>query len=171
MKLKPLFVLAMASLLFARIADAHCPLCTIGAGALAGSAAWLGVSKSVIGVFIGAFAVSTGWWMARLIKKKVIPYQMPAIILASYLLTVLPLIPLLKDYHPLYLSWLGTYGTTYAIDVFLLGSIVGGIIVCITPWLSAKLTALRKGNLIPYQGISLTFGLLFIAGIIMQVVA
>ncbi|MEK6817278.1 MAG: hypothetical protein AABX80_00600, partial [Nanoarchaeota archaeon] len=54
---------------------AHCPLCTIGAGALGAGAIWLGVSPVVVALFIGAFAMSMGMWFARIIKKQYIPFQ------------------------------------------------------------------------------------------------
>lgn len=47
-----------------RATFAHCPLCTIGAGAAAVGAAWLGVSYMVIGVFLGAFGLAIGLWTA-----------------------------------------------------------------------------------------------------------
>jgi len=154
------------------IARAHCPLCTVGAAAAAGGAAYLGVDKAVIGIFLGAFAVSTGWWIARMIKKQFIPYQLPALVVFSFLSTILPVIPLLKDIHPWYVAIAGPYGSllhsTYVIDWFVIGAIVGGAIVCITPWLSQRLTKLRKGKFIPYQGIILTFVLLLLSGIIVQ---
>mgnify|MGYP006929334256 CR=1 FL=1 len=58
------------SIFSARIVSAHCPLCTIGAGAAAGAAIWLGISKVVVAMFIGAFAMSMGMWFSRIIKKQ-----------------------------------------------------------------------------------------------------
>ncbi len=49
---------------------AHCPLCTGAIGAAAVSAKMMGVDSSIIGVFIGAFGISTGIWAARWIAKK-----------------------------------------------------------------------------------------------------
>ena len=55
---------------FSEFVSAHCPLCTAGAAIAAGGAIYLGVSVIVVGLFIGAFAVSTGWWVAKIIKKQ-----------------------------------------------------------------------------------------------------
>ncbi|MBI4454145.1 hypothetical protein HY636_05875 [Candidatus Woesearchaeota archaeon] len=160
--------------------SAHCPLCTVGAAFAAGGAAYLGVSRAVIGVFIGAFAVSTGLWFARIIKKKYLeqkPMYVSAtltvvLVLGSYLSTILPLIPLLKDVKPLMVSVMGGYGSllnrTYMVDYYLITSIIGAIIVLSAPWISAKISALRLGRHLPYQGIVLTFVLLIITGFIFQ---
>ncbi|HLC65430.1 MAG TPA: hypothetical protein VJI46_04890 [Candidatus Nanoarchaeia archaeon] len=140
---------------------AHCPLCTVGAAAAAGGAAYLGVSNVVIGIFIGAFAVSMGWWVSRLIKRQFVRFQMPLIILLSFATTVIPMMPLIKGYYPLYVSVIGDYGGIYLINLFLAGSFAGGFIVSITPWLSKKIGDLR-GNMLPYQGIVLTFLMLIL---------
>ncbi|MBI2207930.1 hypothetical protein HYU50_00375 [Candidatus Woesearchaeota archaeon] len=166
----PLFLALMQS------AYAHCPLCTIGAAAAAGGAAWLGVSKIVIGVFIGAFAVSIGWWISNLIKKQYIPFQKPLIILFSFLTTVFPLLGLevMRSNYPLLVSFFGDYGSllnrTYILNLFLVGSILGGLIVSITPWFSIKITKLRDGKMLPYQGILLTFLLLVISSAIIEAI-
>ena len=155
-------------------AFAHCPLCTAGAAIAAGGAMWLGVNATVIGLFVGAFAVSLGWWISRIIKKQYVPYQKWIIIIISFVTTVLPLLPIMTPLYPLYISIAGDYGSllnrTYAVNLFLAGSVVGAGIVSLTPWLSAKLTKIRKGKQLPFQGIALTFVLLIIIGIIIQLV-
>ena len=107
MRLKKLLALALfPNLLFIKSVYAHCPLCTAGAAVAAGGAAWLGISKAAIGIFIGAFAVSTGWWASNLL----------------------------------------------------------------TPWLSKKITELRNGKMLPYQGIMLTFALLVILSVAVELI-
>ena len=175
MKLKkflglPLFLALMQS------AYAHCPLCTVGAAAAAGGAAWLGVSKVVIGVFIGAFAVSIGWWVSTLIKKQYVPFQRPLIILFSFVTTIFPLLGLdvMQSIYPVYVSLAGDYGSllnrTYILNLFLIGSILGGLMVSVTPWLSRKITIMRNGKMLPYQGILLTFLLLVISSAIIEAI-
>src|SRR3989344_4297792 len=111
MKLKKLLSLPLFFVLM-QSAYAHCPLCTVGAAAAAGGAAWLGVSKIVIGVFIGAFAVSIGWWVSNLIKKGYVPFQGPLIILFSFATTVFPLLSLevMRSNYPLLITLAGDYG-------------------------------------------------------------
>ncbi len=170
MKMKKLFPLFFLPF-FVKSVNAHCPLCTVGAAAAAGGAAWLGVNNAVIGVFLGAFAVSMGWWVSKLIKKQYVPYQMALIILFSFATTIFPLLPLITGFYPLYISMMGDYGSllnrTYLVNLFLFGSIIGGIIVSVTPWLSKKISDSR-GKTLPYQGIILTFALLIILGIFLQ---
>ena len=149
---------------------AHCPLCTIGAAAAAGGAAYFGVNQAAIGVFIGAFAVSTGWWVSRMLKEYV-PRQRELLIGLSFLLTIIPIMAILTDFTPIYVSLIGQYGgllnRTYLLNLFLVGSIVGGAVVCMAPWVSERVTQLR-GRRIPYQGVTLTFLLLFMTAGVLQ---
>ena len=170
--MKKLLFLLFPFLLLVPSVLAHCPLCTIGAAAAAGGAAYFGVSQIIIGLFTGAFAVSIGWWISRLIKKKYIPLQRTAIVLFSFATTIFPLMPLLTDMKPYYLSWFGDYGSlfnrTYLINMFLVGSIIGGIVVCFTPWLSDKISKMRGNRTLPFQGTALTLIILAIISLIIQ---
>ena len=151
-------------------AQAHCPLCTVGAGAAAALAAWFGVKIMVIGVFLGAFALAMGLWIARLIKYR-FPYKGLLLGLASFLLTIFPLQPLFQDYTSLYITWGGKYGSifnrTYVLDRFVIGAVIGAVILAAVPFLS-KWIAKKRGKLIPYQGIILVFASLFLVALILQ---
>ena len=164
---KLLLGLALPILLIETV-SAHCPLCTIGAGAAAGGAIWLGVSKVVIGLFIGAFAMSMGMWFSRIIKKQYIPFQKTAIIGIVFLTTVLPLLPIFSAIGPLYISFMGIYGTTYAVNYSLASSFLGGIITFISPGLNKKIKEKRNGKGIPFQSILITFILLAISALLIQ---
>src|SRR3989344_6151701 len=76
----------------APIAYAHCPLCTAAVGAAAVSAKYYGMDISIIGLMIGAFGISTGLWFGLKLKKQFFKFQLPVIVLLSFLLTVLPLL-------------------------------------------------------------------------------
>lgn len=163
----------IAIIVSAKPALAHCPLCTIGAGLVAGGAAWLGVKYAVIGIFLGAFSFALGFWISTMIKKKYIPYQNWVLGLISFLTTILPLRPLLEDYGSLFISLSGDYGSllnrTYLIDKFFVGSLAGAIILMISPYISKALTKSRKGKMLwSYQGMAITFALLIFAGLITQ---
>lgn len=149
--------------------SAHCPLCTIGAGAAAAGAVWLGVSKVVAALFIGAFAMSMGMWFSRIVKKQYVPLQKVWIVLIIFLTTVLPLMSIFKAIGPLYIPFIGDYGTTYALNYSLISSLFGGLIVFISPKLSSKITKLRNGKTISFQGIILTLSILVIFGMIIQI--
>ncbi|MBI4447947.1 hypothetical protein HY643_03125 [Candidatus Woesearchaeota archaeon] len=175
MRLKKLLLLTPFSFLFLLSeVSAHCPLCTVGAVALAGGATLIGVNQAAIGLFIGAFAASMGWWVSGLIKKKYIPGQRAALVLFSFATTVIPLLKLMDGIKPVYISLIGNYGSllnrTYILNLFLVGSILGLIVVSLTPWISKKIVNLRNGKLMPFQGVLLTFVLLLIGAVLMQLI-
>ena len=148
---------------------AHCPLCVVGAGAAGAAAMWLGVSKVVVALFLGAFAMAMGMWFARIIKKKYIPLQNFLIVALIFFTTVLPLMPLFKALGPLYLSFIGDYGTTYVFNYSLASSFLGGIIVLSTPSISKAITKKRNYKTFPFQGTLLTLILLIIVGVLIQI--
>ncbi len=169
-------IFLLASLIFGvQSVEAHCPLCTAGAAALGGGAMWLGISPIVIGLFIGGFAAALGLWVNRIIKTKKIRYQEQLVILAMFLLTVIPLLPIMGSLIGIPVSIAGGYGsllnTVYMVDVFLVGSIIGGVIVLASPWLSRKITEIRKGQKIPYQGMAVTLATMLVLGVALQLLA
>ena len=168
---KKIFVIPaflILSVFLAEFVSAHCPLCTMGAGAAAAGAVWLGVSKVVVALFIGGFAMSMGMWFSKLIKKKYIPFQKTVIVLVVFLTTVIPLMPLFTAIGPLYLSFMGEYGKTYAIDYSLISSLFGGLVVFSSPSISKMITKIRGGKIISFQGVMITLSLLVVLGILIQ---
>jgi len=165
-----LFLLGIFLPFFIKSVSAHCPLCTIGAGAGAGLAAYLGVSKVVIGLFMGAFAMSMGMWFARWAdkKKKIIPFQKTLIIAIVFLTTVIPLMPIFSAIGPLYIPFMGEYGTTYAFNYSIISTLFGGFLVFVSPRINRKLKEKTKKS-IPFQGILITFVLLLIFSGIIEV--
>lgn len=151
---------------------AHCPLCTAGAGALAVGAAYLGISTYVVGIFIGAFAFALGMWMSRIIKKEYIRHQKQIVVGLVLITTIIPLMPLLQHYVSFNVYWFGEYGTpfnrTYMISRFLIGSLIGAAIMYISPIVSLAASRIKNRRLFPYQGIVITFAMLFIASLFMQ---
>ncbi len=154
-----------------QVASAHCPLCTAGAGALAILAASLGVSSIIVGILIGAFSLALGLWLSNMVKKQYLPYQKLLLTAVIFLGTVIPIMPLVQAYGPLYLSLGGEYGTlwhnTYTVNLYLFGVVMGAIIMLIAPLLSRFLTRVR-GRQFPYQGLVITFSLLIIVSLIVQ---
>lgn len=164
-----LIISGLGALLLSNHVYAHCPLCTAGAGVAAAGAAWLGVNSTVIGILLGAFALALGLWIGGMIKRPSIKYQRGLIGIFSFLTTVLPLQPMLKDDTSIYISMAGDYGSllnrTYLIDRFLVGSLMGAGILIAAPYLSQVLTQVRRGKMFPYQGLCITFGLLFMVSL------
>jgi len=167
-----LFLSSIFALVLTPKVLAHCPLCTIGAGVAAAGAVWLGVSKVVVALFIGAFAMSMGMWFSKVAGKKgnYIPFQPLLIITGIFVFTVWPLMPLFEAIGPVYLSFIGEYGRTYAFNYSLISALFGGLIVFVSPHLSKKITKIRNGRIIPFQGIVLTLLILIITGGIVQLI-
>lgn len=173
--MKKLFASVITLLAFTpKFVLAHCPLCTAGAGVLAVGAASLGVSSVVVGILIGAFGLALSLWLAGLVKKRYFRYQKSTLTLAIFLITVVPIMPLVQDYAPFYVALLGEYGTllhnTYTINLYLLGSTLGALVVASTPHISRFITNVR-GKQIPYQGLSITFLLLILGSLIAQLLS
>lgn len=172
MKKKNILLFAAVGALVPTVAKAHCPLCTAGAGVLAIAAASFGVSTMAIGVFIGAFAVALGLWMARLVKKQYVKYQQHIIMVLTFLATIFPMMPLITEYMSFNLYWFGTYGSvfnrTYVVHGFLVGSFIGAMLMLLGPYISVWVKRMRKGKLFPYQGIFITLALLVLTSLFIQ---
>lgn len=94
------------------------------------------------------------------------------LIILSFLSIVLPLKLYFYETSSFYLYLFGDYGSlfnrTYVYDKFLVGSILGGLILLISPLVSKKIVQLRQGKVFPYQGLIITFVLLAIVSIFFQ---
>lgn len=171
MKKIGLVISGLSLLLLPRLALAHCPLCTIGAGAAAMGASLLGIGSISIGIFIGAFGWALGLWIGRLLPRR-FRYQDWALGLFSFVFTVWPLTPLMPGYFSYYLMWGGDYGSltnrTYIFSHFWFGSILGSLILLAAPTISSWVSKQRGNKLFPYQGMLITFGLLFLISLLIE---
>ena len=162
---------SLISVLIPATALAHCPLCTAGAGLVFLGAYWIGVNGLTIGVLMGALALAFGLWMATLLKKKFVPQQDNIIGIFSWATTLIPLQEVFSDYTSIYIDWGGDYGTlfnrTYPLNLYLVGGIVGGLILYMAPWLSRSVSQWR-GKTIPFQGMIITFVLLILTSLVTQ---
>lgn len=160
--MKKILSIASISSLFGLIptVSAHCPLCTIAAGAGIGAARFYGVDDSMVGLFLGAFIVSTALWFNRWLKTKIdLPLQKFLVVFASFLLLIGPLylagiinnFETVKAIPTLSMWGLGIFG----IDKLLLGTIVGTLFVFISFSLSDHIKKKNGKVLFPYQGIIL----------------
>ena len=150
--------------------SAHCPLCTAAVGAAALSAKYFGVDVSIIGLLIGAFAVSTGLWVALKVKRY-FKFQTALIVLVSFFLTVIPLRAIGGESLYMPMLWFGASGTmfnkVYWVDKLLLGSVLGGIITLFSYWLHLHIKKVHGKVIVPFQGIILTVGLLVLSSTVM----
>ena len=151
--------------------SAHCPLCTVAVGAAAVSAKYYGLDVSIIGLLIGAFGISTGLWAGLKIRKEFFKFQLPIIVLASFLLTVVPLLYISNDtvYFPLLLF--GKAGSilnkVYWVNKVLLGSIIGGLVTLFAYYSHVYMKKINGKVLFQFQGIALTLAFLFASGLSM----
>lgn len=151
----------------ASLVHAHCPLCTAAVGAGILGAQFFGLGEGIIGLFVGAFAVSTGLWIAKKIKHSIIPLQTPIIILLSWILTIIPLQGLSTQtlYVPILLG--GEPGTLFNQVLFLnkifIGSILGGIVSLLAWEFHHRLKTHHGKVLFPFQGVALTLLALLVA--------
>lgn len=150
---------------------AHCPLCTAGAIAAGGVAAWLGVSELTVGIFIGAASLSLGWWSAKQIKKQYVQFQTFFVSSFIFLTIILPAIPFMPSVSSIYLSWFGEYGFVYAVNSFLVGSLIGAAIALAAPWVSRLIIKARGDLAFPFQGVIVTLTALVIASALVELLA
>lgn len=145
------------------LVNAHCPLCTGAAIAGVGVARFMGVDDSIVGLFLGAFIISTALWFSKwLVKKKVkIPFQEIALVLLSFFLLVFSLytvglitnFEMIKSMPEYSMLGMGIYG----IDKLFFGIITGSLAIWMSFTLSDYIKEKRGRILWPYQGISFMF--------------
>ncbi len=154
--LLPLSILFSLTLL-STSALAHCPLCTAAVGTGLIAARSFGLDDSLVGLWVGAFIVSTAFWADRVIKKRWNRssfLQSSVLLAASFLLTIIPLY---------------TTGTILfspsIIDNFLAGSLLGLALTLLSFRLNRSL---RTGRQLPFQPIILVIMILTISTFALQ---
>lgn len=152
---------ALAFLFFSNIvnlASAMCPLCVAGAAAGLAIARYYGVDDAIVGLWLGALAVSTGLWLAKVVgsrTKRKIPLQSAMVFSAVVIATVVPFY-----FAGFFRGMPGMSDELFGINKVLFGVIVGSVATYAGGPLSQKIKKLRKGEFIPYQTILVTLGLL-----------
>ena len=134
-------------------ARAHCPLCTAAAGAGLAAARFYGVDDMVVGLWFGAFILSTALWFSRSIKKNIVKFQAPLIVLASFLITIAPMYSagvMGSPQHSKY--FMLPNGSLFGVDRLLLGMLLGvGLFLGAEE--ASKQVKKRRGLLFPFQTI------------------
>jgi hypothetical protein len=155
-----LFLIILLFIIFSIPVYAHCPLCTAAVGVAAGTASYYGMDVSIIGIFIGAFAISTGLWVALKTKKEYVRFQKHLIVGSSFLLTVIPMIGVL----PLTMQ-LPFFPDTY-VNKMIFGAIFGAIASFLALYAHNYIKKIKGKALFPFQGIAITILFLVINSII-----
>ncbi len=136
-------------------AKAHCPLCTAAVGSGVAITRFYGIDDSVVGVWIGAFIVSTALWAATKIKKEYVPFQNYVLVTVAFLLTVFPFY---------YGGLIGDLRyTIFGIDKLLLGMITGTLVTIV----AFHIGDMIKKRVIPFQKIAITLGSLVIVSAVL----
>ncbi|MEW6295240.1 MAG: hypothetical protein AB1467_02995 [Candidatus Diapherotrites archaeon] len=160
-------LIAFASLVLllsiASFASAHCPLCTGAAAGAVAAARFYGVDDAIVGVWLGAFIISTALWFDRILKKRYIPMQTFSIIILALVMTLVPF----------YFAGLfgGMHKTLFGIDRLFVGIVSGSILTYLGFILSNEIKKENKKVLFPFQSIILTFAILLIASLMFWLVA
>lgn len=149
-----------------RLVHAHCPLCTAAVGAGVLGARYFGLGDSIVGLFVGAFGIATGLWLASKIKQRYIPFQTALIAAGSTALTVLPLMALsdqLLYIPPLLLGTNTWLSQALFVNKFLVGSIIGAIVSGLAWQFHLYIKKLKGRVLFPFQGIAFTIAALLVS--------
>ncbi|HIG98636.1 TPA: hypothetical protein HA231_04400 [Candidatus Woesearchaeota archaeon] len=164
---KALAVLAAAAFA-AQPVVAHCPLCAAATAGGVAATRLLGVDDTVVGTFIGGFAVSTGLWFSNWLSKKrqgaAIPLQRAISVIASVALMILTLYlaRLLGSADPSFLM--------FGVDKLLVGLLVGSAATVAAFAVHKWIRAVRGRSLMPYQGIAVTLAALAFTGAVFYIV-
>lgn len=149
----------LSSLFFLEEVSAHCPLCTGAVVAGAVGAKYLGLDVIILGIFVGAFAISFGLWVARKLKNY-FKYQNVLVIVLMFLFTIIPTLPFVKD-----LTYINLFNKIFFVNKLLIGSIIGGTITLFSYNLHNYIKFKFGKVLVPYQGVILTILLLALTSI------
>ena len=142
-------------------AKAVCPVCTVAIVACVGLSRWFGVDDSISGIWIGGLIISMIVWTLSWLNKKNIKFAFKKIIviLAFYLLTIVPLYYTNIIGHPLNKMW--------GVDKILLGIIVGTIVILLAIGAHNLLKKKNQGkSYFPFQKVALPLSFLIIISLI-----
>jgi len=140
--------------------NAHCPLCTAATGAGIAIAESYGVDGAIIGLWVGAFIISTALWFDRVLKKKYgIPFQSAIISILSLILTIVPFYFAGMFTNPI---------TIMGIDRLLFGILLGSVMAFSGTKLSIWIKTIRCKVLFSYQTIIFVTSALTVTSFIFQ---
>lgn len=159
MKRKLMFIalLFFSLIAFVPFVSAHCPLCTAAVGVGVAVTRFYGVDDMIVGLWIGAFIISTALWLNNAIKKKFIPLQ-------DHIVTILIFAATIVSF---YIGGLFNASSIFGIDKLLLGIIFGSILVYLGLFISNNVKQINKNKVIfPFQTIAFILALLAITSAI-----
>lgn len=150
---------------FPVVSMAHCPLCTAATGAAVMAARWYGIDDLIVSTFVGGLIISTGYWMHNWMNKRTggrgyIKFQLPILILISYVTVVFSL------YFTGLLGSNVAKFTLFGIDKLFIGATVGSVVTIAAFTLHDALRRRNHNkNYIPFQAIVLAVAFLSITAL------
>jgi|Deesub1362B_J571_1020462.scaffolds.fasta_scaffold00026_30 uncharacterized protein YacL len=138
---------------------AHCPLCTAAVGTGLLVTRLYGVDDTVVGVWIGAFIVSTALWFGRLIERRYrrLPLHDFTLIMLGLVLTLLPFY---------FTGLINMQNRLLGLNKLLLGILVGCFVAYSGIFISGKIKEKRGKVLFPFQTIAITLASLILVSFV-----
>ncbi|MCQ2574822.1 MAG: hypothetical protein MJ156_01815 [Alphaproteobacteria bacterium] len=168
-RINNIFFSALFFVLFASVAEAVCPVCTIAIGAGLEGARMLGVEDVVSGVWAGGLTVSLIGWTINYLKGKGINNKLWYVLTSFLYLLLLSGVYFVPSTKPIVV-----FGDKcmWGIDQFLLGSVVGGMVFVIMELWYLSIKKRNGGHaLFPFQKVVMPFGgLLLVTGIFWAII-
>jgi len=155
--------------LFASVANAVCPVCTIAIGAGLEGARMLGVKDVLTGIWAGGLTVSLIGWTANYMRKKNIKNPIWYVLNAVVYTGLLASVYFFPSNSPIVKWW---DNCMWGIDQFLLGVLVGAITFIV---MELWYVYIKKNNgghaLFPFQKVVMPFGgLLIMTGVFWAII-
>src|SRR3989344_5892903 len=128
---------------------AHCPICSAATGTLVASARVVGVDDIVVGTFVGAFAISTAFWVSNFITrrfKKTIHFQ-------PYVLSAISLVStVISFYMSNLLGTMPSFLYVLGMERLLFGMVIGSILSIVAFKMHTLLRRYNNNtNYLPFQ--------------------
>ncbi len=159
-----IIVVILTSVTLTNTVSAMCPLCTAAAAIGLSIARYYGVNDVVVGLWLGALAVSTALWLNNVVKKRVrhdiIPFQEPLIIAAVIASTIVPFY-----FAGFFNGMPNMVDTILGINKVAFGTVIGGLVMFIGAPLS-DFVKRRRQKAFPFQTIILTLLMLSILSVL-----
>lgn len=150
-------MLFLALAAFMPFVSAHCPLCTAAVGMGVAVTRFYGVDDMIVGLWVGAFIISTALWLNNVLKKKYIPFQDHIVTILIFAATIISF----------YFGGLFNASSIFGVDKLLLGIIAGSILVYAGLFISSNVKQINKNKVIfPFQTIIFILALLAITSVI-----
>lgn len=154
---------SVAGLLGIPSALAHCPLCTAATGAAVAVARVYGVPDSIVGVFVGAFAIMTGLWLNNVLRRRgwSVAGQAVSLSIASLVITIVSL-QLGKLFIDSPVLW--------GLPGLLSGILLGAFVSCVAEGVQQLTRRYNNAqNIVPLQGMIVVLAVLLVTVVLMGV--